>query len=72
MMAPLVASTDQVRAARQAHLQQVEADFAPLPFDASSAKAFGQVAASLRRNGRKPKAPAYHALIAATAIAAIS
>ena len=29
---PLVASTDAERAARQAHLQQAEADFDPLPF----------------------------------------
>ncbi|MBB6407220.1 type II toxin-antitoxin system VapC family toxin [Arthrobacter sp. AZCC_0090] len=66
---PLVAATEKERAARQAHLQQAEADFDPLPFDAACARAFGQVAASLRRNGRKPKARAYDALIAATAIA---
>lgn len=66
---PLVANTDKERAARQAHLQQAEADFDPLPFDAACARAFGQVAASLRQNGRKPKARAYDALIAATAIA---
>ena len=30
---PLVARTDQERAARQAHLQQAETDFDPLPFD---------------------------------------
>jgi tRNA(fMet)-specific endonuclease VapC len=65
---PLVASTDEVRAARQAHLQQAEADFEPLPFDASAARAFGRVAASLRSSGRKPAARAYDALIAATAI----
>jgi hypothetical protein len=50
---PLVASTEQERAARQAHLQQAEADFDPLPFDAQAARAFGRVAASLRRAGRK-------------------
>jgi tRNA(fMet)-specific endonuclease VapC len=66
---PLVASTDEERAARQAHLQQAEADFAPLPFDASSARAFGRVAASLRRTGRKTSARAYDAMIAATALA---
>src|SRR5947209_13907744 len=31
---PLVARTDQERAARQAHLQQAETDFDPIPFDA--------------------------------------
>lgn len=66
---PLVASTDEVKAARQAHLQQAEADFEPIPFDASAARAFGRVAASLRSSGRKPAARAYDALIAATAIA---
>ena len=66
---PLVASTDEERAARQAHLQQAEADFEPLPFDAQAARAFGRVAASLRRAGRKVNACAYDAMIAATALA---
>jgi tRNA(fMet)-specific endonuclease VapC len=66
---PLVASTDAERAARQAHLQQAEADFDPLPFDAQAARAFGRVAASLRRAGRKASARAYDAMIAATAVA---
>lgn len=66
---PLVASTDQERAARQAHLQQAEADFDPLPFDAQAARAFGRVAASLRRAGRKVNARACDAMIAATALA---
>lgn len=66
---PLVASDDRERAARLAHLQQAEADFDPLPFDSDAARAFGQVAASLRRSGRKPMARAYDALIAAVAIA---
>lgn len=65
---PLVATTDKERAARQAHVQQAEADFEPLPFDTSAARAFGQVAASLRQAGRKPSARAYDAMIAATAI----
>jgi len=66
---PLVASTDTERAARQAHLQQAEADFDPLPFDAQAARAFGRVAASLRRTGRKTNARAYDAMIAAIALA---
>lgn len=66
---PLVATTDAERAARLAHLQQAEADFEPLAFDADAARAFGQVAASLRRAGRKPTARAYDAMIAAIAIA---
>ena len=67
---PLVATTDEDRAARQAHLQAAEADFDPLPFDAAAARAFGGVAASLRRSGRKATARAYDAMIAATAVAA--
>jgi tRNA(fMet)-specific endonuclease VapC len=66
---PLVARDDRERGARQAHLQEAEADFDPLPFDRASARAFGQVAASLRRSGRKTTARAYDALIAATAMA---
>lgn len=66
---PLVARTESERAARQAHLQQAEADFDPLPFDAAAARAFGQVASSLRQVGRKPAARSYDAMIAAVAIA---
>lgn len=66
---PLVASSARERAARQAHLQQAESDFDPLPFDARAARAFGRVAASLRRSGRKPAARSYDAMIAAIALA---
>jgi predicted nucleic acid-binding protein len=66
---PLVAGTAHERAARQAHLQQAEADFEVVPFDAAAARAFGLVSAALRENGRKPTARAYDALIAATALA---
>ena len=66
---PLVASTPEERAARQAVLQEAEADFVPLPFDADAARAFGPVAASLRRAGRTTAARAYDALIAAIALA---
>lgn len=66
---PLVAATDVERAARQAHVQQAEASFDPLPFDAAAARSFGQVAASLRRAGRKPAARAYDAMIAAVCMA---
>lgn len=65
---PLVADDDGERPARQAHLQQAEADFEPIPFDAAAARSFGQVAASLRRGGRKRSARAYDAMIAAIAL----
>jgi tRNA(fMet)-specific endonuclease VapC len=66
---PLVATTPDEQARRQAQVQQAEADFAPVPFDAEAARAFGRVAASLRAAGRKPSARAFDAMIAATAIA---
>lgn len=66
---PLIAESESEAAARQAHLQQAEADFTPLPFDADAARAFGGVAASLRRSGRKAAARTYDAMIAATALA---
>lgn len=66
---PLVATSDHERAARQAHLQQAKSDFDALRFDASAARAFGRVAASLRQLGRKTMARSYGAMIAATALA---
>jgi len=66
---PLVATTDHERAARQAHLQQAESDFDALPFDASAARAFGRVTASLRQAWRKTSARSSDALIAAIALA---
>jgi hypothetical protein len=66
---PLAATEESERVARQARLQQAEADFEPMPFDASAARAFGHVAASLRRSGRQATARTYDAMIAATALA---
>ena len=66
---PLATDDPLERARRQAVLQQVESDFAPLPFDAAAARAFATVAASLRARGRKSRARAFDALIAATALA---
>lgn len=66
---PLVVDDDSERPARQAQLQQAEADFDPMPFDADAARAFGRVSASLRRAGRKTTARAYDAMIAAIAVA---
>jgi hypothetical protein len=66
---PLVAADSGERATRQLRLQQAEADFDPLPFDAAAARAFGRVAASLHRAGRKTSARSYDAMIAAVALA---
>ena len=49
---PLVTDDPVERAARQARLQETENAFDPLPFDAAAARAFGRVAADLRRGGR--------------------
>lgn len=67
---PLVSQDLAERAARQARLQEAEAAFDPLPFDAPAARAFGRVAAASRRAGRRVQPRAFDALIAATAIAA--
>ncbi len=56
---PLVASDPKEQAARQAVLQQVEADFEPLPFDADAARAFGesQPACAVPDARRRPEPP---------------
>lgn len=65
---PHAAHTESERAARQSRLQQAEANFDPLPFDAAAARAVGVIAAELRRPGHKPQARTYDALIAAIAL----
>lgn len=68
---PLLAQDDEVRAARLSQVQRAETDYGePIPFGAEAARAFAQVAADIRRSGRKPAARAFDALIAATAKAA--
>lgn len=49
---PHVARTAKERAARPAHLQQAEADFETVRFDAPAARAFDRVTVSLRQAGR--------------------
>ena len=66
---PVVARDEAERADRMAHLQQAEASFNTLAFDADAARAFGRVASALRRAGRKPAARTYDSMIAATALA---
>jgi tRNA(fMet)-specific endonuclease VapC len=65
---PLLARDPDERMRRQAHVQQAEADFLPIPFDAAAARAFARVASDLRSSGRKPAARALDALIAAVAL----
>jgi tRNA(fMet)-specific endonuclease VapC len=66
---PLAAEDADERARRTVEVQQAEVDFDPIPFDDAAARAFGRVAMSLRRSGRKTGARAFDALIAATALA---
>lgn len=65
------ATTDpRERARRQDRLQRTEATFEPLPFDASAARAYGRVHASVVAAGRKARGRrAVDLLIAATALA---
>lgn len=67
---PLLANDPAERAARQARLQEVEASFDPMPFDAAAARAFARVRVALNSTGKQLKPRAFDALIAATALAA--
>lgn len=65
---PVVAATHDEQIQRQHVLQLTESTFDPVAFDGSCARHFATVAASMRTNGRKAKARAFDALIAATAL----
>ena len=65
---PHAASTAEERARRQDRLQRTEAAFAPLPFDAEAARAYGRVYAAVISAGRKARgARAVDLMIAAIA-----
>ena len=66
---PQLAKDALTQQSRQLVLQQTEATFDPLPFDDACARRFAIVATALRENGRKSRARAFDALIAATALA---
>mgnify|MGYP001346270836 CR=1 FL=1 len=65
--APHVASTTAERACRQARLQQVEATFDALPFDATAARSYGRVVAAAAETGRSHRRRIADLLIAAVA-----
>lgn len=65
----VVEGDEPLRDARQKQLEAVEETFDPLPFDAETARAYGEVAASLRKRKEKRTARQLDALIAATAVA---
>jgi predicted nucleic acid-binding protein len=64
---PHLASAGDERARRQARLQQVEATFEAIPFDAASARSYGQVVAAVIGGGRNHRRRVADLLIAATA-----
>lgn len=66
---PLAAADPAEKATRLARLERAAAGFEPLVFGTAAASAYGAVADSMRRAGRKPAARAFDALIAATALA---
>jgi hypothetical protein len=64
---PHVATSRSEAARRQARLQQVEAIFEPLPFDAVAARSYGQIVAAVAGIGRSHRRRVADLLIAATA-----
>ncbi len=64
---PHLASNSAERASRQARLQQVEALFEPLTFDAVAARSYGLVVAAVVGAGRSHRSRVADLLIAATA-----
>jgi predicted nucleic acid-binding protein len=66
---PHATKDDAERARRQDRLLWVAANWDPLPFDASAARAYGLVFAATRRAGRTSRARLADLLIASTAIA---
>jgi len=67
---PHATDDPQERARRQDRLQRTEAAFAPLPFDANAARAYGRIYAAVITGGRKARgARAVDLMIAAVACA---
>lgn len=64
---PHLATSSSERARRQARLQQVEATFEPLPFDATAARSYGQIVSAVAETGRSHRRRVADLLIAATA-----
>lgn len=66
---PRAARTADERAVRQQRLQQVEAAFEPLPFDAEAARAYARLYAAVLDAGRQPRGRLLDLQIAAVAMA---
>ncbi|MGH3733900.1 MAG: type II toxin-antitoxin system VapC family toxin [Acidimicrobiales bacterium] len=64
---PHLAATGPEGARRQSRLQQVEATFETLPFDAAAARSYGQLVTAVNLAGRSHRSRIADLLIAATA-----
>ena len=64
---PHLATSSSEGARRQARLQQLEATFEPLPFDATAARSYGQIVAAVIETGRSHRRRIAALLIDATA-----
>ena len=64
---PHLAASSSEGARRQVRLQQVEAAFEPLPFDATAARSYGQIVAAVVETGRTHRRRIADLLIAAIA-----
>ena len=64
---PHLAASSSEGARRQARLQQVEAIFEPLAFDAIAARSYGQIVAAVAETGRSRRRRVADLLIAGTA-----
>jgi predicted nucleic acid-binding protein len=64
---PHLATSSSESGRRQARLQQLEATFEPLPFDATAARSYGQIVAAVVDAGRSHRRRIADMLIAATA-----
>src|SRR5665213_510066 len=64
---PILASTATEQSIRQARLQQTEATFEPIPFDAAAARSFGPIVAAVAGAGRTHRSRMADLFIAAIA-----
>lgn len=64
---PHLAPTVAERARRQARLQQVEATFEPVPFEAAAARSYGLIVAAVAGGGRSHRRRVADLLVAAAA-----
>ena len=64
---PALAKNPAERARRQARLQEAESLFAPLDFDRTAARSYGQVVSAVATAGRSPRPRVADLLIAAVA-----